>query len=235
MSVTRSVTQISRVAIYDDRPDDRETLAETLEDTGYEPVRLDEPFNSVEQCTNELARYDAAIVDHRLSPGNFGAYTGAEVVKRLYLTGHPALLVSCWSQGDPQDIQPYRRQLACILEKGEYEAPDIIAGFRQCIAEFEGIFIPQRRATRTIVRIAFDFDPNSSKKRVGVFVPAWHPQEGVTFALDIIPENLRGNLREGTRFFADVNTGANSQDELFFENIELAPEVSGDAARFLRR
>lgn len=230
MSAIGLATQISRVAIYDDRPDDREALAETLVDAGYEPVPLHQAYDSVEQCSNELARYDAAIVDHRLSPGNFGAYKGAEVVKQLYLTKRPALLVSGWSQGDPEDIQPYRRHLARILEKGEYEADDIRAGFEQCFSEFEGTFRPQRRATRTIVRIAFDFEPSSSRQRVEAFVPSWHPHEGVTFALDVIPEGLHEHLTAGIRFLADVNTGADSQDELFFDNFELAPEPSGDAA-----
>lgn len=235
MSVIELATKISRVAIYDDSAEHRDALAETLVDAKYDPVPIDVPFETAERCSQELEQYDAAIVDQRLSPGNFGAYMGSEVISKLYDKHRPALLVSAWSQVDREDIQQYRRNLACILAKGEYEPEDIRAGFEQCIFEFEGTFSPQRRATPTIIYIAADYDRDCSRKRVNAFVPSWDPNQGISFPIDIIPIDLIDHLREGTYLSADVNTGADSQDELYFENIELAPEVRGNAANFLRR
>lgn len=218
-----SLTNIRRVGIYDDMEDERESLAETLLDAGYSPVPCG-PIQQEDLCVAQLKTFDAAIVDHRLSQGDYGNYKGASVVKRLYLDKHPALLVSGWSRADPEDVQPFQRYLSLVLRKGEYDISDVGSGFDRCLQEFDGKFSPTRIATRTLIQIARDFDADSSRQRVDALIPSWDPRQGVTFPVEIIPVRLRNALREGRHFFAHVNTGAESQDDLFYENFSLAPE-----------
>lgn len=233
MPAVSSGDEISTVVIYDDDQDHRESIEEVVHDANYKPVVIKKAFRSLEQCLSGIKKYDAAILDHRLSPGNFGSFKGAEVVQELYRQRFPALLVTAWSRGDPEDLQPFRRQLASVIAKTDIEPETIRSGFQLCVGEFREEYALGRRPTRTIVRIASDFDEDSRMARVEAFIPSWDPRQGVTFPVTLVPEPLRGYLKTNVRFFADVNTGADSQDELFFENFELAPEPKDDLASLL--
>jgi len=225
MAIAQQLHTNASIAIYDDDEISRESTADNVYDAGYKPVLIEEPILNIDDCVRYLLNYDAVLIDHRLSGGNFGNYTGAEVVKRLYPNKKPALLITAWSEGDPEALQPYNRYLVNVIKKGkEDELNQIKKGFETCVNEMNNIYLPERRPTRTIIIIASSFDSQDDLNRVNVFIPSWNPNEGVTFPVDIIPKELRPYLKADQCFFANVNTGAESQDELFFENFELAPD-----------
>ncbi len=103
MRATVAFEKIRNIAIYDDQQDSRDSISEAVQDCGFVPHPIDKPFHTLDECLYNMQRYDAALFDHRLSEGNFGNFKGAEVVRELYRKNFPALLVSAWTEGDPED------------------------------------------------------------------------------------------------------------------------------------
>ena len=226
MQVTNYLDSGAKIAIYDDIDEARESTADIIHDAGYIPIVINEPIVNFDDCVNHLAKFDGVLIDHRLSAGNYGEFNGAMVIRQLYSRKKPALLFTAWAVGDPEALQPYKRYLVNVVSKGEEdELEKIVNGFKICVDELNNIFIPERRPTRTIIVIANDYEGEENLNRVDAFVPSWNPNEGVTFPIEIIPEQFRSYLKEGQLFIADVNTGAESQHDLFYENFELAPDL----------
>ncbi|WP_155901345.1 response regulator [Mariprofundus ferrooxydans] len=234
MILSQRTPRINRVAIYDDDPTNRESLADVLSDAGFDPTPIDHPASDLNDCVTMLMQFDASLMDHRVKAGGYGNFDGAAVVQRLYAQKRPSVLVTAWARGDWEELQPYRRQLVDVISKEDADDIRICEAFDRCLKEYIGNYPPDRRPTKTIVRIAETYDPGNGHHRVRAFVPAWDPQEGVTFPIDIVPNTLREYLKEDIRLLAEVNTGALSQEELFFENFSLAKEPSGELAKLLR-
>ena len=217
----------ARIAIYDDQDDSRESSVDNVYEAGYVPEPIKEPLFTIDDCVSYLSNFDGALVDHRLSPGNFGDYTGAEVVSRLYSLKKPALLITAWAHGHPEALQPFNKFLVNVVKKGEDdEIEQIRTGFKTYVDEINNIFVPERKPTRTVMVVASDFEPNEGLDRVDAFLPSWNPNEGITFPIDIVPEEFWPYLKKDQCFLVNANTGAESQHELFFENFDLAPDLN---------
>ena len=135
MTAITELEQIKRIAIYDDQPDSRESLCEIVHDSGFIPVAIDIPFQSFEDCMFAIKKFDAALFDHRLSEGNFGNFKGAKAVAYLYKDHFPAFLVSAWTDGDPEDLQVYRKYLPWVVAKKDIETEHITDGLEVCLGE----------------------------------------------------------------------------------------------------
>ena len=215
----------SQIAIYDDQDDSRETTAEYVYDAGFTPIPIDSPIYDLEECIKHLYKFDAALVDHRLSPGNFGEYEGAQVVSELYKKKKPALLITAWAEGDPEAIQPYKRHLPNVIKKDDENLIEgIIQGFDNCVNEINDFYTLERNPVKTIMVIASNYNEETDLKRVNAFLPSWNPYEGITFPVEIIPIDLRKHLKQDVCFSVFSNTGAKSQHDLFFYDFALAPE-----------
>jgi hypothetical protein len=59
-------------------------------------------------------------------------------------------------------------------------------------------------------------------------VPQWNPLKAVRFPSSLLGDFESDDLKSDTLFIANVNIGARSADELFFDNFELAPEPDDD-------
>ena len=215
----------AKIAIYDDQDDSRESSADNVYEAGYVPEPIEEPLFTIDDCVGHLSNFDGVLIDHRLSPGNFGDYSGAEVVSRLYSLKKPALLITAWAFGDPEALQPFNKFLVNVVKKGEDdEIEQIKIGFKTYVDEMNNIFVPERKPTRTIIVVASDFKANGGLNRVDAFLPSWNPNEGITFPIEIVPEEFRLYLKKGQCFLVNANSGAESQHELFFDNFDLAPD-----------
>jgi len=59
---------------------------------------------------------------------------------------------------------------------------------------------------------------------VDAVITNWNPHQIVSIPISLVPANLQQELGQDTHLLAKVNVGANSAEELIFEDITLAPE-----------
>lgn len=216
-------TRIERVGIIDDSEDTRATLGDDLADAAFIPQLYDGPFSSVgDLVSSVMANADAVVCDHHLTTRNFAPCSGAEAVAQWYRIGFPSVLITAWTKADIDHIRRYRRYIPALLPPLATPA-EIAKGFESCVGEFRDQYLPSRRAWRTLVRIE-QVDRTTQVPIVYATIPAWPPDEVVRFPIDIIPVELHQFARPDQRFYAKVNTGAESQEELFFEEFEFLGE-----------
>ena len=71
---------------------------------------------------------------------------------------------------------------------------------------------------RTLVRGEYS---DHERGNVGVIVSGWDPHEGVKLLLADLPKKARECKEFPARFFAKVNIGADSNEDLYFEEWEI--------------
>lgn len=54
-----------------------------------------------------------------------------------------------------------------------------------------------------------------------VVLPGWYSSDKISLPLDLIPSDLRDKIKLGVRFHAQVNKGAENQEDLYFDNFEF--------------
>ncbi len=212
---------IISIAVVDDSDDARETLSAELRDAQFNAKPLIGPFKSADELVG-IARgeADAIVCDHHLSTRNYAYCTGAEAVAISYDVRFPAVLVTSWSKALIDDMRRFRRKIPVLLSHDEAD-PDVIAkGFEICIQEFSNHFLPKRRPWKTLLRVE-EVDLDTKNPIVFANIPGWNPSEIIRFPMDIIPFEFRAEIKPGTRFFAKVNTGAESDEELYFDEFEF--------------
>lgn len=233
MPLTVEHTTINRVLVIDDKPDYRDALVECIADANLEAITQDKPIKTIRSLMVSLKKQaDAAILDHRLKPGNYASFNGAEAV--AYLNKHrvPAILVTSWTGDDIDNIRPFRRAIPVLIRSGDAEAKVIIQGFEQCIKEFTNVYSPRRQPRRTLMRIE-EVIKESGRKFVYALIPGWNPDEGVRIPFEMIPNKLQRMVVPGRRFYVHVNLGAIHRDELYFEKFEIAEEPGGHYAELI--
>jgi hypothetical protein len=111
-----------------------------------------------------------------------------------------------------------------LLSSENFDDPETIREcFRICGQEvWDGVLSLQRRPWRTIIQIE---EVDFKIKTVDALVPGWNPDVKVRFPLDLIDRYLHDRVESGRHFFARVNTCAEREEDLFFYDFELAPEV----------
>lgn len=68
----------------------------------------------------------------------------------------------------------------------------------------------------------------SDEKVIDVMVSNWDPDQAVRLPISLVPNDLRADLSSGMWLLATVNVGAERPEDLYFENIRLAPEPDPD-------
>jgi hypothetical protein len=212
---------IDRVVIIDDSADSRETLSDELRFAQFTPQALSGPFLTKDDLVKIVGdQADAVVCDHHLNTRNYAPCSGAEVVATWYERHIPSVMVSKWIKADIDQIRRYRRHVPVLLTPEEASDTGRIAkGFEICIEEFRDNFLPSRKPWKTLIRIE-DVDITTKPPMVYAVIPGWNSNEIVRFPIDIIPKELHQVVAPGERFFALVNTGAETQEELYFEQFE---------------
>lgn len=210
---------IRTVAVIDDQPDARDTIAVDLEYLSFEPRPLDGPFRDISAVlASVVGQVDAAVLDHHLNQRSYAGCTGAEVASKLYDQKIPAVLITSWSEAELGKIRMYRRKIPAVLNRDE--APEAISrGFEACINEFSQQFASNRKPWQTIIRVE---EIRRNEGMAYCVVPTWHPDQVVNIPLDLIPANLHTSLQPDDHLIAFVNTGALDASELFFDGIRAA-------------
>jgi hypothetical protein len=209
-----------RLAIIDDNPRHRDVLGLKAKLAGFVPVLLLKTYPSVGDLLEGIRKEKAygALCDHRLREGNYAGFDGAEAVAALYDKGKPAILVTDYGKVDIDgSIRAFRRRIPVVLPTSEALPDRIIDGLVTCEREVIKHEIPiGRRPRRALVLI-----DEVWQGQVIAFVPQWDPNEAVSFPESIVPAPLRPQLQKDQFLVAWVNTDADLNEELFFEDFEL--------------
>jgi len=220
MALVLSGTNIERVGVVDDSEDTRDTISDELQDAQLEPAPFDGPFGTLNDLIGTVAAAaDAVVCDHHLSPRNYAPCTGAEAVANWYANRFPAVLVTRYEKAEIEEIRKFRRSIPSLIPSDEANPDTIVKGLQTCIEEFKGLFIPPRKPWPNMFRVD-DIDVNANPVQVYVVVPGWQPSEAIRLTLDMFPEALREHVKPDERFFAVMNMGAETQEDLYFDNIE---------------
>lgn len=230
MYVSYCLQSIKNIGVIDDKPDARETMSESIEDANFKPVLFNKQLRSLDLFIDELYQStNAAIFDYHLKIGNFACFNGAEAVAKLYANKFPALLVTTYNKADIDEIRLYRRKIPVLIPGGTATPEMIITGLETCLKEFNNYFSESRKPYRTLIRIE---DIDRERKIIFIIIPAWNPAQVVRIPSRLIPDNLLNN-KKTTRFFANVNIGAENDEDLFFENFTIAEKPGEPYAKFL--
>lgn len=220
MALVISGTNIERVGVVDDSEDTRDTISDELQDAQVEPAPFDGPFGTLNDLIGTVAAaVDAVVCDHHLSPRNYAPCTGAEAVANWYANRFPAVLVTRYEKAEIEEIRKFRRNIPSLIPCDEANPDTIVKGFQTCIEEFNGRFIPPRKPWTNMFRID-DVDENAKPMEVYVVIPGWQSTEAIRLTLDMFPEALWEHVKPDERFFAVMNLGAETQEDLYFDDIE---------------
>jgi hypothetical protein len=214
------------IAIIDDDTKQSKAISWEVEYAGYKTFLLDEGhFYNVNELVSLITnKAEGAVCDHRLSNSGFANFYGAELVAALYDLQFPSLLITQYTEMDTSfSIRKWRHKIPVLLSRDEANASSIAKGIEDCISEFCGRVLSTRKPYRTIVRI-INIDEESHELVLDAFVPGWNPHKAVRFPASLVPEDIREALKPNVRLFAQVNIGAETSDDLYFKNFELAPE-----------
>jgi hypothetical protein len=218
-----SATSFPSVGVIDDDTAEAESVRYQIEDFGAKPVVFDQGFRNLDDLVLQVrsSGVSAVICDHRLRVRNYAPFNGAEAVAHLVSSAIPAVLVSRYTTIDVDiDIRPFRGMIPVLLPKEEVDPESLIRALDICRSEMQGNIPPSRRPHRALVRI-----DSVQDDMVDAFIPAWNPAEAIRFPITLIPDSLRSSLRPDRRFFAQVNIGAETADDLFLQQFEPAPDV----------
>ena len=228
------MTSRKTIALIDDDKNAANTLSVLLEDAGFEPLVLREPLGSLSEATAFIkTRTQAALCDHRLRHFSLIPFTGAELVAQLYLEGFPAVLITQYLGIDVNvELRKYRQNIPILLARTDADPDTLASSFEVCQAELSGNRPPHRRPWRSLVHVQAK-DSEAGEDVLDAVIPSWRPYEAVRFPASLlgplmnqIPEGLGGAL--DIRFFAQVNIGAESAQEIFLSNFELATEPTDE-------
>ncbi len=227
------INSAKKIAVVDDDENARHITSLRIEDMeGFEPVLIehsDEYSSDVNKLVSYIAQKDVygVICDHRLKPLAFADFFGSRLVAALYDSKIPSILITQFFTQDLNgSIREYRDKIPILIERKNINPTEIVNGLEYCLSEINGKFSRFRKSYNTLVRID-SFHNEDGKDLVDAIIPGWDYETVVRFPQSIIPKELHEHLSIGTRLFADVNIGAETNDQIYLKNFELAPDPRG--------
>jgi hypothetical protein len=226
-SLTRLQRGKNKIVIIDDEKDFAEIAAWKVEDAGYQPVLIFEgSFKEINELVSQISEdVYGVLCDQRLRKSGFANFDGSDLVATLYDRKIPAILNTQFYEMDKDvPIRKHRHKIPVLLSKSDLDESTIKAGMETCLSEFNGKFLSSRKPYRNIVRL-IDFDDKYKEDIVDVIIPSWKPDIPVSLPLSLIREwILDFQPKRGIRLIANVNSGAENPEDLYFTNFEIAPE-----------
>jgi hypothetical protein len=216
---------VRRVAIVDDEPEYAEGTGIVIEDAGFEPIILPGSF----QTTSDLVAAvrpvaDAVVCDHRLRPGGYAPFDGAEAVASFTDAQIPAILLTTYDKIDADvSIRLWRDRIPVLLSREDADPMGMRSAIELCVREVSGDLPSSRRPWQALVQVRA-VDEESGRQVVDAIIPSWRPLEAVRFPAELLPEALRGSVQPGDVLIAEVNIGAERHEDLFLRGFRRAPE-----------
>lgn len=206
-----------KVAVLDDRPRGRTTLAGELRRANFEPEIFAGTYSNIPNLVTQVLHSEsqAAVCDYKLNLFNYVRGNGAEAVREFYNNKLPSILITNIDEQIIEEIRPYRRYIPVLLDKADIYPDTLKEGIQVSEEELRGHFQPNRRPWRAMIRINW-----IDNGIVGIVLPGWDSDQEVHVIKDIFPTTLWQHLVPDRRFFAQVNIGAEDESELYFTEFE---------------
>lgn len=211
--------QIQTVAIVDDDPASRRSLAMCVEASPLSPFLVQGPLAELEDAYRLIqSEAQGCICDHQLqTKGPYAHFHGAALAAWNNQHALPSILCTRYFGSDAQMplIRAYLKDLPVLCTPEQLEEPeDIVEAFEACASELNGSVSPARRSWRTQVVVeALD----RMDRTVSVSLPAWQVDDPVRVRIDDVPVNLRDKMKVGYREFARANIGATQPELLYID------------------
>lgn len=211
--------EINNVLIVDDDPAARDAFAEMITDMGLNPKSESGPLEDLLQYVKSVPqKADAVFSDYRLKPRNYSVFEGDSLVAECFRQNIPAVLCTTYSSADFMLDRSLVRRIPVLLRNTNPGPADVEAAFKKCIEELHGDISPSRKAVRTLIRVN---DIDQDRGFFYVVIPGWDVRTKVRLDLSNVPDTLRSLIQPGKRFHAQVNIGAESSSDLFFDDWEM--------------
>lgn len=216
-----------KVAIVDDNADDAETAKLGLSRAGIDSFVIsgDHHYYQAEQLAQEIIESPAraAVCDHRLRLGGLADFDGAELAAALFERKFPSVLVTQYYMDTDVSIRRWKRKVPVLMRRIDANPERIKEGIWQCKAEIDGYTPVNRKPYEALIHVD-EVKNESGEKVLDVMVTNWDPNQAVRLPMSLAPMNLHKHISSGMWLLASVNIGAEKPEDLYFEDIRLAPE-----------
>jgi CheY-like chemotaxis protein len=219
-----------RVAIVDDDNDDREGLAEDLQEADFEPVPILGQFGSdLDKLIGSIsqAKADFVICDYRLQSTNFAAFSGASVVRKLRYNSIPAMLLTMYQSTNKLELRVVRDELPIVVSRIDFRSSELSRYASVCARELSGDPVESRRPHRVLIGV-LGIVSGRGARTFEVEIPSWRPGEAILLPEDCVAEIERSKVAEGRYIMGDVNIDAIHEDELYFRNLNEVVGAAGE-------
>ena len=220
---------IRTVAVVDDDDQAALTIIHALEDGRFSPYRQ-EAAESLEALADLIIlNSDAAVCDHRLRYGAFADISGAELAAKLVQKKHPTILVTQYlDQYADIAIRSHRSNLPAVLRREDADEPEELrAAFARCKYELKRGKVDDRKLHRTLLQV-MDVSDVGGVIVIDAIVNGWNSKDTVRFPLSLVTLEDQLKVERFSILTALTNVSATEKVDLYFENIELAPEPEWD-------
>lgn len=216
--MTSNAEAIERILIIDDDAGAREGFAYSIEDLGITPVPEAGPITDLDGFVAGVQhRAQAVLCDYRLKTTEYSSFNGDELVAACYRHQIPGLLCTQYTDLTTEMNRRLLRFIPALLRTSSPEPNAIRTSLRRCQDELQGTFHPARKPWRTLVRVD---DVSQDGRYCHVIVPAWSPHQAIRIYFQDIPHDVLTNMRNGLRLHAKVNIGAESFEDVYFDEWE---------------
>ena len=206
--------EIQRVLIIDDDPAARDGYSYPVEDLELEPIKVTDPFETTESFIANIRDTDVVACDYHLRKHRYAPCDGDVLAAECFKAGIPGMLCTSYTDVAATIRRDCLRYIPALLTSNSPEPDSLVEAWKECLNEMSGRFRPTRRPWRTLVRIAeIDFD----RACFYVVVPSWDIHKKIRIDNEGVPASIRNCLKPDGRLHAQVNIGAESYEELFFE------------------
>ena len=206
---------IDRALIIDDDEQSRQSYEYAIEEVGLTPYRVEGPLQDLSSFISTIEPSDVLVCDYHLKKHDYADYDGDQLLAQCYKKGIAGAL--CTTFTDATLRRDNLRYIPGLIKTGSPAPDDLIDSWERCLRELDGEFEPSRHPWRTLVRID---EVDDDRGVVYVIVPPWDVRKKVRVDIESMPLNVQQLVEPDRRFHALVNTGAESHENLFFENWE---------------
>lgn len=218
MSIALAGREIKNILIVDDDPEARDAFSEIITDMGLIPICELGPLDDLEAFVKLVPKKaDAVFADYRLKPRNYAVFEGDFLVANCFRHDIPAVLCTSYEAADFMLDRKLVREIPVLLRNTNPEPDDIEGALEKCISELQGHVTPSRRPWRSLVRV---YDIDIDRGFFYVIVPGWDARAKIRLDLENVPGEIQELVKPGKRFHAQVNIGAKSAYELYFDEWE---------------
>ncbi len=210
---------IDRVLVIDDDQSARDGYKYTIEDLGLKAILESGPINDLDAFVKTFSqKADAVLCDYHLRKHNYANFNGDKLVAACYRNRVPSILCTTYTDVNATLNRGYLRFIPAFLRTSSPDPEAVRASFAKCIREFTGDFPSSRKPWRTLIRVE---EIDSDRVYLYVVIPGWNTQKKIRLYLDNFPKVIREVIQEDMRLHAQVNIGAETYEDLYFDEWEI--------------